>query len=198
VPEDPLARPPLQRDAIVDAARELVRTRGLHGLSLRRLAAQLGVTAPALYAHVSGKRDLLRAVAEVELHRLVARFHDVTAADPVERLRAYHRAYVDHARESPELFEAMFVFPADVGTADLPTGAELPAATEAFAVALAAVEQAVAEGLLAGADPLVIALTLWSGSHGVAAALQLGLLPPDLADRLVDETVDRLLRGWTA
>jgi AcrR family transcriptional regulator len=46
--KEPPERPLLRRDAIVDTAREMIRAGGLHGLSLRRLASQLGVTAPAL------------------------------------------------------------------------------------------------------------------------------------------------------
>ena len=67
-------REPLQREAIIEAGRQLVVTGGLEALSLRRLASQLGVTAPALYAHVRDKQDLLRAIAEIEFDRLVARF----------------------------------------------------------------------------------------------------------------------------
>jgi AcrR family transcriptional regulator len=197
VPDEQTERAPLRREVIVETARELIRVGGLNALSLRRLAGQLGVTAPALYAHVSDKRDLLRAVAEVEFDRLMDRFAAVRTSDPVERLRAYNRAYVDHARESPELFEVMFLFPPDVGTAVLPEGAELPAATKAFTMALAAVEESVAAGLLEDRDPLVIALTLWTAAHGAATARQLSLLPPELDEQLVDEVIDRLLRGWT-
>ena len=63
----PADRPPLQRETIVEAARDLIITDGLEALSLRRLAGQLGVTAPALYAHVRDKQDLLRALAEVRV-----------------------------------------------------------------------------------------------------------------------------------
>lgn len=195
--EDTDDRPPLRREAIVSTARELIRTAGLDALSLRRLAAQLGVTAPALYAHVSGKRDLIRAVAELEFDRLVTRFDAVTTDDPVDRLRAYNRAYIDHARENPELFETMFLFAPDLGTASLPEDAELPAATKTFTVALSAVEEAIAAGAIVADDPLVVALTLWTAAHGVASALQLGLeLPAELEQQIVDETIDRLLRGW--
>ena len=198
MPTEPPERPLLRRDVIVDTAREMIRTEGLHGLSLRRLAGQLGVTAPALYAHVADKGDLLRAVAELEFDRLVSRFDAVTTSDPIERLRAYHRAYVEHARENPALFDVMFVFAPDVGASDLPEGAELPAATQTFAIALAAVEDAIASGALAPADPLLVSLTLWTAAHGVATALGLGLeLPPDYEDLLVNETVDRVLRGWS-
>lgn len=192
-------RPPLSRDAIVSEARAMVQSGGLEALSLRRLATRLGVTAPALYAHVSSKRDLVRAVAEVEFDRLLGRFDKVVTTDPLERIRAQSRAYVDHARENPELFQVMFVFPPDLGTAPLPEGVELPAATRAFTTALAAVEEAMEQGQIERADPVLVALTLWTANHGLAMALLLGLgLPPELEDELVDEVTARLVRGWSA
>lgn len=194
---DPAERPPLRRDAIVVAARDLVRKDGLAALSLRRLASHLGVTAPALYAHVSDKRDLLRAVAEVEFDRLHDRFAAVDIDDPVDRIRAQCRAYVDHARENPELFDVMFLFPPDLAPASLPEGAELPAATRVFTVALAAVEEAIAARAIVATEPVMVALTLWASCHGVATALQLGFgLPREVEDELVAAVTERLLAGW--
>lgn len=178
-------------------AREMVQASGIEALSLRRLATRLGVTAPALYAHVSSKRDLVRAVAEVEFDRLLERFDEVVTTDPLERIRAQSRAYIDHARENPELFQVMFVFPPDLGAAPLPDGVELPAATSAFMTALAAVEDAMDQGVLERADPVLVALTLWTANHGLAMALLLGLsLPASIEDQLVGEVTSRLLRGW--
>lgn len=190
-------RPPLQREAIVEAARELVLAGGLEALSLRRLAAKLGVTAPALYAHVRGKSDLLRALAEDQFDRLVARFDAMGPfTDPIDRIRAQGRAYVAAAREQPELFGVMFLFPPELPAADVPEEAKLPGATRAFAAAAGAVEDAVAAGVLEG-DPLLMSLTFWSGVHGVAQVLQLGFgLPPELEDELVDEVVERLIEGY--
>ncbi|MEJ7585439.1 MAG: helix-turn-helix domain-containing protein [Acidimicrobiales bacterium] len=91
-------RAPLSRAAIVQAAREMITEEGLDAVSLRRLAAHLQVTAPALYAHVEDKEDLLRAVAEVEFLAMIARFEEVPASEPVARMRALSRAYIAHAR----------------------------------------------------------------------------------------------------
>ena len=190
-------REPLQREAIVEAGRQLVITGGLEALSLRRLASQLGVTAPALYAHVRDKQDLLRAIAEIEFDRLVARFDAVEATDPVERIRAHGRAYVEHAREQPELFRVMFLFPPEAIPADVPDDAKLPGATKAFAAAAETVEAALGSGELVADDPLLLALTLWSGAHGVATVLQLGFdLPPELEDAMVDDITDRIIAGY--
>lgn len=193
-------RNPLTREAIVAAARSVISEGGLEALALRRLATRLGVTAPALYAHVADKRDLLRAIAEQEFDRLVDRFDAVTEDDPIARIRAFGRAYVDHARSDPELYRVMFLFSPDLGgLAPVPEGTELPAATKAFAAAAGAVEEAVRSGAIQADDPLLVALTLWSGVFGVASVLQLGFaLPPELEASLVDEITTRILAGYGA
>lgn len=49
---------------VLDAALELIDADGLAALSMRRLAAELGVQAPSLYHHVAGKDELLAALVE--------------------------------------------------------------------------------------------------------------------------------------
>ncbi|WP_329352867.1 TetR/AcrR family transcriptional regulator [Streptomyces sp. NBC_01261] len=53
------ARTPLSRERVVDAAFTVLDRQGLDGLSMRQVAAELGVTVSALYAHVSSKDDVL-------------------------------------------------------------------------------------------------------------------------------------------
>src|SRR5512147_1959624 len=106
----PPRRDTLSRESIVRATRVMLRTTDLDDLSLRKLAGTLGVTAPALYAHVEDKEDLLRAVAESGFADLVARFDRVDGDDPVDRLRGYGRAYVAQALADPEVFRVMFLY----------------------------------------------------------------------------------------
>ena len=75
-----MARRTLTRDDVVDAAVALLAEVGLEGLSLRRLARELGVSAPTLYWHVADKRTLLDHVAE----RLLADQWQVTPLAPGE------------------------------------------------------------------------------------------------------------------
>ena len=189
----PADRPLLQRDAIVDAARALIVAGGLEALSLRRLARGMGVTAPALYAHVRDKQDLLRAVVDIEIEALAASFEKFKDLDPVDRIRAHSRAYVAYARENPELFRVMLLVP----PAGLAGGVPLPATTNAFAEAVRAVDEAIATGAIKSDDAVLVAMTLWSGAHGVASLLQLGFdLPRELEDAMIDEITDRILAGY--
>lgn len=64
-------REPLTRERIVEAARTLADAEGLDALTMRRLAAELGVEAMSLYHHVPSKDALLdglvaAAIAEVQ------------------------------------------------------------------------------------------------------------------------------------
>jgi TetR/AcrR family transcriptional regulator, tetracycline repressor protein len=54
----------LNRDEIVEAAARLLEQHGLEHLSLRKIAAELGVSAPTLLWHVGSKRELLDELAE--------------------------------------------------------------------------------------------------------------------------------------
>jgi len=184
----------------VATARDLISSDGLESVSLRRLAGLLGVTAPALYAHVTDKEDLLRTIAETEFDLLVARFDAVDEPDPLARIRAHNRAYVAHARERPELFRLMFLFPPDLDGFSSPApGLELPGATRAFNTAATAVAEAIESGAIDAVDPIMTAITIWSAVHGVASVLQLGFaLPREVEDALVDEVSDRLLAGYGA
>lgn len=57
-------RPGLTIEQIVDAAMRLADERGLDGLSMRKLAEQLGVEAMSLYHHVANKEALLDAMVD--------------------------------------------------------------------------------------------------------------------------------------
>ena len=190
-------RTPLTRAAVVQAARDLIAADGLEGLSVRRVAAALGVSAPALYAYVENKPDLLRAVAELEFEGLVERFDAVQCADPVDRIRGHIRAYVEHARADPALFEVMFLFRPD--WAAQPAVEELPAASKVFTIASAAIEEAMLTDALRAEDPFLVAIALWAAAHGTATVLLAGLnLGTEFEDRVIDTVIDNLVRGLAA
>lgn len=178
------------------AARARLEQEGAEELSLRGVARDLGVTAPALYAHVRDKDELLALVATEHFEALVERFHAVDVADPLDRIRALAEAYVDHAVASPALFGLLFRYP------PAPMAVEtsaFPPATRAFEAAAAATRAAVASGALDVTDPALASLVMWASVHGVAEVALLGL-GGDQEGRhaLLVAVVDTVLRGQGA
>ena len=56
--------PSLSRDAIVEEAIRIIADEGLSGLTMRAVAARLGVTPMAAYYYVADKDELMRLVSE--------------------------------------------------------------------------------------------------------------------------------------
>ena len=113
------------------------------------------------------------------------------------RSRGHADAYVAHARSEPALFEVMFLFRPDWTPQPLVT--ELPAASKAFTIAAAAVEEAMATGALRADDPLKVSIALWAAAHGAATVLLAGIALGDEYESLVVATlIDNLVRGLAA
>jgi AcrR family transcriptional regulator len=186
-------RQPLTREAISKAARDILVAEGLHAVSLRRVAASLGVTAPALYAHVVDKRDLLQGIVEREGNALLERFEKADG-DGADRLRAMAMAYVDFGIQNPDLFRAMFLFRPEL-TAEPREGS--PSLGNRIHDAFEEVARVAQQnGQLDGGDPALAAATIWTTAHGVVTILLSG--PPldiDLKNRLAEAAVATAIIG---
>jgi len=182
---------PLTRDIVLATARAQLERDGTRQLSLRAVARELGVTAPALYLYVEDKRDLLAGVAEQHFEGLVARFEAVDDPDPLDRIRALSHAYVDHARSSPALFSLMFRYPPTA----VPAADAFPPAARAFEVAARTTAEAIDAGLLAVDDATEASTIMWCAVHGVAEVALMGFTADDAVDDLVDRVVDTVLAG---
>jgi AcrR family transcriptional regulator len=171
---------------------------GLDGLSLRRLASVLGVTAPALYLHVRDKRDLLQAVADTEFEGLIDRFHRAGGDDePVECIRRRSHAYIDYAVENAQLFRALFLRRPELTSE--PWEGQEPLAAKTFEVAVEPVHRAIRAGDLRPINPELAATTMWAVMHGVATLLVSGPpLPEPVGDHLAATAIDAALAGLAA
>lgn len=68
--KNPPPRKPLSRERILKAALALVDKRGIEALSMRNLAAELGVEAMSLYKHVASKDAVLDGLVEIILREM--------------------------------------------------------------------------------------------------------------------------------
>jgi AcrR family transcriptional regulator len=195
----PTARVPLTRERICAAAREQVEAVGLENLSLREVARSLDVSAAALYAYVDGKRGLVMALAEEAFEGLGERFAAIDAVEPIDRIRAQSRAYVEYALESPQIYKVMIAFEPELpGGSVAGARSELRSerATAVFAEAMNAVTAAIDRGLFVEEDPTLAALILWSAVHGLVGTLSMGFdLPPDVRGRLTEVAIEVTIRG---
>jgi len=94
---------PLTRDELLDAALDIVDSKGLDALTMRRLAAAVGVEAMSLYYHVPHKEALLDGT--VERMRSEMRLPETAPSDWADALEAifveYRRVLAAHPNMLP-------------------------------------------------------------------------------------------------
>jgi len=92
-------RVPLTRERVVESALVLVERHGVEALSMRKLAAELGVEAMSLYNHVANKDDVLDAITVVVFERIEPPTpSDDWRADAVALADAFRRAALTFPR----------------------------------------------------------------------------------------------------
>ena len=148
----------LRRERITRVARDVAAAEGWPAVTMRRLAAELGVTQPVLYSAFSGRQALIDAVALAGFAELAAAVEAVDAS-PLARMRAY----LDFATAHPALYEAMFTMPSGLHFAE--------DAHEPLSRAFTAIRDA-----FPGADDTG-AEVAWATLHGLVTLQASGRLP---------------------
>lgn len=142
-------------------------------VSVRSVAADVGITAPSIYLHFADKQELISAVVvDVfdELDRaMVAASQSVP--DPLGRLKAMGLAYVRFAIDHPEHYRVATMDPCPRPDVDLML------AQRCFVHFQEVVAQCVETGVFAPGDVTMFTIELWAAAHGIAALL---VAKPDL------------------
>ena len=163
------------REALLEAAIQLIAEVGPAGFTLREVARRAGVSHNAPYRHFPDREDLLAGVAAQGFRELNAAMLEAVRRqrNSVGRLKRAGLAYVEFALRRPEHFTVMF--DAAVSKHQTPDSAE--AAGQAFGTLLNLVKSCQDEGRLPSGDPHQFGLLAWSMVHGIAKLATARRLP---------------------
>jgi AcrR family transcriptional regulator len=160
-------------DRMLSAARALFAAGGMEAITVRGVAAKVGVTPMAVYRHFAGKDALVDALVLEGLDRWAARLAAVDVDDPLDWLIAAGDEFLAFALEEPRRFEAAFLvpssgarrFPDDFANGRSPAG-------RLWIPRLDALRQA---GRLApDVEPLDVGFTLWALAQGLVTLHRAG------------------------
>lgn len=149
--------------ALVDTAFAIARAEGPAGVSLRRIAKELGVTPMAAYRHFPSADALMTVVsqrAREEFARTIAARADAVEGEPLDRLRELGAAYVQTALDDPDLFDTAFL-----AVSVDPPGPDSPSGWELYRAVLPATDPVTMQAQFTFA---------WSAVHGLAVLLGSG------------------------
>lgn len=188
------------KEALLEAALKLIAEKGPAGFTFADAARWAGVSPAAPYRHFRDRDDLLASVAErgyVQFEAALNAAWDDGRPDTPAAFERVGKAYLAFARNEPALYSAMF----ESGLS-LEANPALQAAGErAFAIIRAACERLVAMLPPGASRPpaLMMALHIWSLSHGIASLFARGdgarRKLPMPAEELLEAAVLIYLRG---
>jgi AcrR family transcriptional regulator len=181
-----------RRGEILAAAKKLFLEQGVEHATMRRIAAELGISSTALYVYFPDKPAILKAIAESMFEALLVAYSESQASDqaPLPRFRAGLRAYVDLALARPDEYRLTF------GAHMLDGCKDIAAADMAFEMLHRNVAVLMQAGLFVPGDPLAVAEALWACLHGMV--LLLLNQPEHLAtepQNLITTVMDIIMRG---
>jgi AcrR family transcriptional regulator len=158
------------REALIQAAQDLIGAKGPAGFTIAEAARLAGVSPAAPYRHFRDAESLLAEVATRGFDKFRESLAAALAAGPpndaARTAEAVGRAYLAFARDEPAFYAAMFE--ARIAREPFP---DLQAAGDrAFAVLRALADRLAAAARIQPRPPaLMIALHIWSTAHGIAS-----------------------------
>ena len=164
---------------------------------MRKLAGQLGVTAPALYRHYASKEMVLVDVVG-EAFKAFSQYlyRALEGRTPVERFSLTGRSYLAFALEHPQYYALLHAAHEIMGHDMLPHAAtDQACAVGQFMVDR--VREGMECGMLKPGPPETVARTIWAHAHGLVSIYHRGLFRIDEAEfrRLFLESSWRLMEG---
>lgn len=158
------------RTTLLRVASEMIKEHGIEALSLRKLAAQVGVSRTAPYHHFKDKNALLCGIAEngfEKLNRINQHGFEETHLSPHERFSRFIHNYIRFASNNAELYELMFgrtIWKDKNSTQEL-----RDCAYPCFQFQVTMTQQWQQQGLLNVDDnALRVSQVLWGTVHGIA------------------------------
>ena len=153
------------RERLCEAAERLFAERGIEAVTMRQLAAELGVSPMTPYRYFQDKDDILAAIRAQGF----TRFSDAleaaaaTTSDPVERSRVMGEAYLGFATQHPHTYKLMF----DLNQPDEQRFPDLVAANARARETMRHNVRGMLDAGLIEGDLDMVAHVFWAAIHGV-------------------------------
>lgn len=185
------------RVRVCEVATRLFIERGPKNVSMRQIAAELGVSAMTPYRYFSGRDEILATVRAAAFNKFAATLERASkrGTDAQTRAKSVSDAYVRFAKRFASTYQLMFAFiqPDEELYPDLArANARARRTMEDYVQAL------VDEGIISG-DVHVIGYMFWAVMHGIVTLDQAGALTGDIDSTMLRHMTFRtLLAGISA
>jgi AcrR family transcriptional regulator len=186
-------------ERIAETALKLLEDGGEDGVSMRRVAAAVGITPMAIYHHFADRRALLNFVVDREFTKYSESLQAIPRRGTYEsQILTCMNAYIDYAFAHPSIFDYVFAQPRP-GARRFPDDFRARRSPTLNPVA-DLLQKAMEAGYLKQDDVWELAMELWAHTHGYVSLYRGGrfALPEKEFRALVRRSIRRMLHGLKA
>jgi AcrR family transcriptional regulator len=178
------------RERILAAAHDLMHEGGHRAVSMRAIAARLGVSPMTLYHYFPSREALINTLSERQYMRIQAcrerAYQEAEEGDPWPVVERELTRYLTFARERPRMYRLAFVLPTET---EQPPERLLKRIAEDRQHLARLLRLGMEKGAFRKRDPEVAAATLFSIIHGPLMLLHNGRLPQELGAAIIEEVL---------
>jgi AcrR family transcriptional regulator len=181
------------RERLCDAAEKQFGAHGLDGVTMRALAADLGVSAMTPYRYFQDKEEIIAAVQARAFDRFAAALESSESDNATKFAQNSSRAYVRFAFEHPEAYRLMF----DTAQPRQGTYPSLDAAADRARKTMTGYVRALVDAGFIKGDPDLIGHVYWAQIHGLVMLKLADKLSPHLTfEAIAAEATRALAEGF--
>ncbi len=190
------------RDLILQGAKKLFVEKGVEQTTIRSIANAIDYSIGTVYVYFKDKDAILHALHTQGFSELGGRFRVLgSVPDPMQRLIAMGRIYIDFAKENPDMYELMFNLRAPIDFLTAMHQEQWNEGKATFEALRGTVKSCLDAGRFAGHQVEPLSFMIWSTVHGMCSLWVAGRSggvdlnePETIVERAFDEFVALLYK----
>jgi AcrR family transcriptional regulator len=156
------------RRIILDAAKGIFLEKGFYSASIRNIAEKIEYSPGTIYLYYKDKDDIFHALHEEGFGKMLGMMQPLQhVSDPMERLIAMGKVYMEFALQNKELYDLMFIMEAPINAEHNREKWEMGGRTlDLLKKVLAECQE---KGYFKGLNIEYLSFMIWSSLHGMCA-----------------------------
>jgi AcrR family transcriptional regulator len=177
------------RALILDAAKKIFLEKGYYQASIRNIAEKIEYSPGTIYLYFKEKDEIFHSLHEEGFRQFLNYLQPLQhVADPMERLKAMGKAYIEFAHHNKDMYDLMFIMKAPMSHEK---EEEWAMGHQALNHLKNVLRECQAAGHFKGMDIEYLSFTIWAAMHGMCALYtcercnayhDVGLEPADLLE----------------
>ncbi len=155
---------------ILQAAKKLFVTQGVEQTTIRKIASEIDYSVGTVYVYYKDKNDILHDLHTQGFKQLSSEMRVLfNVANPMERLMALGRVYLQFAFENSDMYNLMFNLKAPIEFLDSINKEEWNEGKGTFDVLKTTVKECLDKGHFKGHELEPLSFAIWGAVHGMAS-----------------------------